>query len=112
MKQKKTSFLDFGLPVLPPAVMSTTLVIYLVLNVGLAFLMPVYPLLGVLGALVINLVVFFFVQSQLAFPLYILVGGPSVALSLSSSGILSRLYIGNVLFVLVLGIWILKTVLP
>jgi len=92
--------------------MSVVLITYLVLCVGLAYLMPFFPPLGLLGAIVINLVVLIFLQSRLALPFYILVAGPSVALSLASSGILSRLYIGNVLFLLVTGIWILQIVLP
>jgi len=111
MKQQKFSFLSTHPLSLPPAAMSSILIIYLVLNIGLAFLMPIFPLVGVLGALVINLVAVFFVQSQLALPFYILLAGPSVVLSLSTTGILSRLYIGNLLFVLVMSIWILKTVL-
>lgn len=97
---------------LPSAAMIVILTVYLALSVGLAFVMPFFPPLGLIGALVINLIVLFFVRSRLAFPLYIIVSGPSVAFSLSSSGILSHLYIGNMLFVLVVSIWILQTVLP
>src|SRR6266702_4496845 len=88
MKQQKFSFLSTHPLSLPPAAMSSILIIYLVLNIGLAFLMPI-----------------------LALPFYILLAGPSGVLSLSTTGILSRLYIGNLLFVLVMSIWILKTVL-
>jgi O-antigen ligase len=41
----------------------------------------------------------------------VLVASPSVALSLSS-GILSRLYIGNMLFALIVLIWLLRVILP
>ena len=112
MIRNKISFLPSNSLALPPAAMSVVLITYLVLCVGLAYLMPFFPPLGLLGAIVINLVVLIFLQSRLALPFYILVAGPSVALSLASSGILSRLYIGNVLFLLVTGIWILQIVLP
>ena len=100
---------------LPPAAMVSSLVLYLVLSIGLAALMGnplLFPAIGLLGAVVVNLVVLFFVRSEIAFPLYLVVAGPSVALSLSSSGILSRLYIGNMLFFLVTVIWLLLRVLP
>ncbi len=84
---------------------------YLVLNVGCALLMPIFPLLGLIGAIVINLVVLLFWRVRFALPLYVLVAGPSVALSLSS-GILSRLYIGNMLFALIVCIWLVRVVLP
>ena len=114
MKQQRFSFLAPHSLALPPAAMSVTLIIYLVLCIGLAFLMLVSPLLGLIGALVINLIVLCFLssQSRLSLPLYILVAGPSTSLSLFSSGIFSRLYIGNLLFALIVGIWILRTVLP
>lgn len=100
---------------LPPTAMISSLVLYLLLSIGLAALMAnplLFPAVGLLGAVVINLVVLFFVRSEIAFPLYLVVAGPSVALSLSSSGILSRLYIGNLLFFLVTVIWLLLRVLP
>ncbi len=92
--------------------MIVVLITYLALCIGLAYIMPLFPPLGLLGAIVINLVVSIFLRSRLALPFYILVAGPSVALSLASSGILSRLYIGNLLFLLITGIWILQMVLP
>ncbi len=112
MKRNKISFLPSNSLTLPPAAMSVVLITYLVLCAGLAYLMPFFPPLGLLGAIVINLIVLIFLQSRLALPFYILVAGPSVALALAGSGILSRLYIGNLLFLLVTGIWILQIVLP
>ncbi len=100
---------------LPPASIPITLVFYLLLSVGLAVLMAqplLFPAIGLIGAIVINLVVLFFVRSEIVLPLYLLVAGPSVALSLGSSGILSRLYIGNMMFFLVTLIWLLLKVLP
>src|SRR2546429_5763483 len=93
---------------LPSRTMSTTFIIYMVLNTALAYLTLLSPIFGLMGALVLNLIVFFFIQPRLALPLYILVAGPSGALTVSSSGILSRLYIGNLLFALIVVIWLLQ----
>ncbi len=112
-KQRKTSSgRTFSFP---PAAMMATLVVYLGLTAALAFLMAnsaIDPIVGLLGAVVINLVVLFFMRSEVALPLYLLVASPSVALSLNSSGVLSRLYIGNMLFFLVVLIWLLFRLLP
>lgn len=89
----------------------TILLVYLLASVGLMFIMPLSPFLGLAGVAVINLVVLLFLRSRFALPLYIVVAGPSVALSLSSSGILSKLYIGDLLFALVLTIWIVQKLL-
>src|SRR5690242_442630 len=99
---------------LPPAAMTTTVIVYLLLSIGLAILMgfpSLLPIAGLVGAITINLVVLLFVRSEAALPLYLLVAGPSVALSLSSSGILSRLYIGNLMFFLLTIIWIIGKLL-
>jgi O-antigen ligase len=58
------------------------------------------------------LLVLFIVRQEIALPVYLLVAGPSVALSLSGSGILSRLYIGNMLFFLITLIWLVQRILP
>src|SRR2546427_3846770 len=93
---------------LPPAAMSTMFIIYMALNTALAYLTLLSPIFGLMGVLMLNLIVFFFIQPRLALPLYILVAGPTVVLSVSGSGILSRLYIGNLLFGLIVGIWLLQ----
>jgi O-antigen ligase len=93
---------------LPPAAMSTTLIIYMALNIALVYLTRLSTIVGLMGALVLNLIVLFFIQPGLALPLYIVVAGPTVVLSVISSGILSRLYIGNLLFALIVGIWLLQ----
>lgn len=100
--------------ILPPAAMTTTIIVYLLLSMGLAVLMGVpslLPIAGLIGAVAINLIVLLFVRSEAALPLYLLVAGPSVALSLSSSGILSRLYLGNLLFFLLTFIWLIGKLL-
>jgi O-antigen ligase len=108
MKQLKLPARSFSLP---PAAMSVTLVTYLALTIGLAFVMPLFPALGLIGAVVVNVVALLFFRPDFALIVYVLVASPSVALSLGS-GILSRLYIGNVLFALVVVIWVLRVVLP
>ena len=93
---------------LPPRAMITTFIIYMALNTALAYLTLLSPIFGLMGVLVLNLIVFFFIQPRLALPLYILVAGPTVVLSVSGAGILSRLYIGNLLFGLIVVIWLLQ----
>src|SRR5690348_4538721 len=106
MGQQKHTFFSF-----PPVAVIVTLGSYLLLNAGCALLMPIFPLLGLIGAITINLVALLFWRVRFALPLYVLVASPSIALSLSS-GILSRLYIGNMLFALIVFIWLLRVVLP
>jgi O-antigen ligase len=106
MGQQKRAFFSF-----PPVAVIVTLGSYLVLNAGCALLMPIFPLLGLIGAIAVNLVALLFWRARFALPLYVLVASPSVALSLSS-GILSRLYIGNMLFALIVLIWLLRVILP
>jgi O-antigen ligase len=112
MKSTRLSFLSFRSLALPSVAMTTTLIVYLALNVAMAFLMVFQPLFGILGAIVINIVALLFFKSRLALPLYVIVAGPSVALSLASSGILSRLYIGNMVFGLIVLMWLFQFVLP
>jgi len=83
-------------------------IIYMALNIALAYLTLLSPIFGLMGALVLNLIVLFFIQPRLALPLYILLAGPTGVLTVSSSGILSRLYIGNLLFGLIVVIWLLQ----
>ncbi len=68
MKQQLFSFRSSRSLVLPSAATSAVLVIYLVLSVGLALLMLSFPLLGLIGALVINLIVLFFMRSRFGLP--------------------------------------------
>ena len=88
------------------------LLFYLLLSIGLAFLMPILPVLGLAGAVVINLIAFLVAQPRLALPFYILIAEPGLGFPLGSSGLLSRLYIGDLLFMLAAGVWILRVVLP
>lgn len=91
-----------------PAAIGTTLLICLVLSLGQAFLITLNPLIGLIGMAAIALIMLFLTRSKLALPLYILVAAPTIVLSASSSGILSRLYIGDLLFVLIVVIWLLQ----
>src|SRR6266480_7032802 len=80
----------------------------MILNIERVYLALLSPTFGLMGALMLNLIVLFFIQPRLALPLYILLAGPTVVLSVSGSGILSRLYIGNLLFALIVVIWLLQ----
>ena len=93
---------------LSSAATSITLTIYLLLNIGLVLLALLSPIFALMGAMAVNLALFLLIQPELALPLYIVVAGPTVVLSVSSSGILSRLYIGNLLFVLIMLVWLLR----
>lgn len=89
-----------------------TLILCLALILGQAFLATLNPIIGLIGVAAIALIMFFFIRPELSLPLYILVAGPTLVLSASSSGILSRLYIGDLLFVLIVGIWLLREISP
>ncbi|HLH61716.1 MAG TPA: O-antigen ligase family protein [Ktedonobacteraceae bacterium] len=112
MIQNKSSSQSPVSVALPPVALTITLVLYLIMSVAMAYVMPILPVLGIIGAIIINLIVLFFIRSRFALPLYVVAAGPSTALAFSSSGILSRLYIGDLLFVFVFLIWILQVVLP
>lgn len=84
----------------------------LLLSLGQAFLITLNPLIGLAGIVAVALMLLFLIRSELALPLYILVAAPTIAFSVSDSGILSRLYIGDLLFVLLVGIWLLREFLP
>src|SRR5579875_1390665 len=115
LQTEEYGFFSFNRINLPPTAMTATLICYLLLTIGLAILMAVPilpPAVGLIGAIIINLIALLFVRSEVVLPLYLLVAGPSVALSLSGSGILSRLYIGNLLFFLIALIWFLVYLLP
>jgi O-antigen ligase len=93
------------------AIISTLLILCILLILGQIFLFPLNPLFVLIGIAAL-LIVMLFMLSKLALPLYILVAGPSIALSASDSGILSRLYIGDLLFVLIVGAWLLLVISP
>src|SRR5947209_15509075 len=109
MAQQKGSRLPMYQMTLPPVAVITVLISYLLLNVGLAFLSGYSPLLGVISALVINLVIFLLLQPRLALPLYILLALPTIVFASGSTGIISRLYPGNVLLALVILIGLART---
>ncbi len=90
------------------AAMGTTFIICLALSLGQVFLITLNPIIVLIGMAAIALVMLFFIRPELALPLYILVAAPTLVLSTSSSGILSRLYIGDLLFALIVGIWLLQ----
>jgi O-antigen ligase len=92
------------------AAISATLSICLVLSLGQAFLITLDPIIGLVSMAAISLIGLFFMFSEIALPVYILVAGPSIIFSASGSGILSRLYIGDLLFVLIVGIWLLREI--
>ena len=93
---------------IPPVVMLLVLASYLVLCVGLTLVMPILPILGLIGALVINLAALCMRRTEFSLPLYVFTAGPSVAFPLATSGPLSRFFIGHIVFVLVTVVWLLR----
>ena len=102
------SFLSSLSPGFSPAAMGATSAICLVLGLGQLLLTLFNPIFGLISAVGICLIVLLFTKPELALPLYILVAAPTLILSATGSGILSRLYIGNLLFVLIVIIWLLQ----
>src|SRR5437660_12401536 len=94
---------------LPPAAVVIVFIGYLLLNVGCVVLMADSLILGIMGAVAINVLMFLFLRPQWVIPLYILVAGPSVSLPLGSAGIVSRLYAGNLFFALIVAIGLVRT---
>ena len=110
MSQQRLPLLSSGFPKFSLPGIGSTVIICLVLSMGQILLVTLNPLIGLISAAAICLLVLLFVRPELALPLYVLVAGPTLIFSASNSGILSRLYIGDLLFVLIVGIWLLREV--
>lgn len=109
MAQPKFSSLSSRSLSLSLAIISAALAIFLILSLGQIYSITLNPIIGLIGLAAIVLIGLFFLFSEAALPVYILVAGPSIVFSVSNSGILSRLYIGDLLFLLILIIWLLQT---
>lgn len=99
----------FSLPLIRPQALPPTAIVivsmsYLLLNMGCVLLMLDSPILGVMSMIMINLIMFLFLRPQWITPLYILIAGPSIAMPLGTTGILSRLFVGNLIFALLIAI--------
>jgi len=110
MAQQRFSFLSSRSLSSSLAAIGSICIICLVLSLGQVFLITLNPIIGLIGVAAIALIILFFTRPEFALPLYILVAAPTVVLSATSSGILSRLYIGDLLFVLIVGTWLLRYV--
>lgn len=97
---------------LPPTTAMIVLASYLLLNLGCVLLLVDSLILGIMGVLAINLLLFLFLRPQWVVPLYILIAGPSVSLPLGSAGIFTRLFGGNLIFALVVIIGLVRTTIP
>jgi O-antigen ligase len=109
MTQQRFSVLAPHSSDLSTAALGTILVVGLVLGLGQIFLIMLNPIMGLIGLAAVTLIMPFFMRTELALPLYIMVAAPTTILSVSSSGILSRLYIGDMLFGLIIVIWQLRS---
>jgi O-antigen ligase len=102
----------FNRPLRRQSSLSTTEVVvfiaYLLLNLGCVLLMTVSLMVGIVGVVAINLLVFLLLRPQLVVPLYVLIAGPSVIIPLGTSGVLSRLYGGILLLALLIVIGCLR----
>jgi O-antigen ligase len=87
---------------LPPTAVVIIFIGYLLLNMGFVLLMTNSLMLGIIGVIVINLLIFLILKPQWVIPLYVLVAGPSVVIPLGTTGILSRLFGGTLMLVLVI----------
>jgi O-antigen ligase len=108
MAQQKLPVFTIRFLNISPATNAIPIAICLVMSLGQALLMALNPVIGLVSLLAIALVALLFLRSELALPLYLLFAGPSLILSTSSSGILSRLYVGDLLFVLIVCVWLLR----
>lgn len=88
--------------------MSITFIISIIIGLSLTFLISLNLIMGLSIVVSIILIVVFLMWSEFALPIYILLAGPTMIFAASSSGILSRLYLGDLLFVLIISIWLLK----
>jgi O-antigen ligase len=107
MDQQRFSFLPRSLQ-LSLAAMSIPFIISIVIGLSLTFLISLNLIMGLSIVVSIILIVVLFTRSEFALPIYILLAGPTIVFAASSSGILSRLYLGDLLFVLIICIWLLK----
>src|SRR6266487_4719223 len=73
---------------------------YLILNVGMALLLGEWPFICLCAMLALNVLLFLAFQQKWSVPFYLLVAAPSIAFPLGESGIVSRLFAGNLLFAL------------
>lgn len=108
MAQQKLSFLSTRSLSFSFKAIGIVVISFLVLSLGQVFLVTINPLIGLMIAATGALIILFLAQADFALPLYILVAAPTTILSASGSGILSRLYIGDLLFALIVGLWLLR----
>ena len=107
MEQQRFSFqlrsLQFSL-----AAIGILLITCLVLIVSQSILISLNPIIGLGIVASILLITLLVIRPEFALCTYILLAGPTIVFSASSSGILSRLYLGDLIFIVIVGIWFLK----
>src|SRR5579859_2580889 len=87
---------------LPPATVVMVFTGYLLLNLGCVLLMADSLILGIMSMAMLNLLMFLFLWPQWITALYILIALPSIVIPLGASGILSRLFAGDLVFALLI----------
>lgn len=83
---------------------------FIVLNIALGWVLGQDFVLGLAGLLLLNGIVLLVLQNRWIIPLYLLVAAPSIAFPIGTTGIASRLFVGNLLLVLLIVIGGVRTI--
>lgn len=110
MAEQKFSFLSSRPHGFTLAIPGVLLALSLSLILEQLLLTSINPLIGLIGIAAL-LTIMLFALAKRILPLYILIAGPSMAFSVSNTGILSRLYMGDLLFVFIVCVWLLQDIL-
>ena len=109
MEQQRFSFQQRSLQ-LSLAALSIVFVFGLVLLVSQTILISINPIIGLGIVAFIILITLLVIRSEYALCAYLLLAGPTLVISVSSAGILSRLYLGDLIFIVLVGIYFLKEI--
>src|SRR5579859_1778436 len=107
MEQQRFSFQQRSLR-LSLAALGIVFVFGLVLLVSQTILISLNPIIGLGTVAFIILIALLVIRSEFALCAYILLAGPTVTIPVSDSGILSRLYPGDLIFMVLVGLWFLE----
>src|SRR5579859_1981961 len=83
---------------------------YVLLNLRCVLLMADSLVLCIMGVAATSLLMFLFLRPRWVVPLYILIAGPSITIPLGATGILSRLFAGNLVFALLVVVGVVGTI--
>jgi O-antigen ligase len=86
-------------------------IVYILFALGCTWLLSISLIAGIGCMLALQVTTWLFRHTRLALPLYIALAGPGLGLSTNTDGILSRIFIGNLLFYILIFIWFTKKLL-